>query len=179
MQYSQKPTSRRTARSDARSDQRIGERPVKPSSHSPRLLQPRGWSSRRDRPSLGRRIFRALTRFFYAVSHRCWRHACLAVPRRYGKRDNDSPGRQLWPVVIGFDDKAASCGCNFSWNPCGSLSPWRPILDVVRRSVEELAAKQDQMARTLRHCRLSMRTSDRRCHPRLCPRPSRRLDPAA
>ncbi len=52
---------------DAVSDQRIGIRAVKPSIHSPRSSSLKGDQVASDRPSVGRRIFRTLTRFFIAV----------------------------------------------------------------------------------------------------------------
>src|ERR1700674_1919305 len=55
---------------DARSDKRMGGRPMKPSISSPRPSD-RVASERppigRQRPSIGRRIFRTVTRFFVAV----------------------------------------------------------------------------------------------------------------
>src|SRR5260370_13334480 len=52
---------------DAISDQRIGKRPVKPSGHSPRSSSLKDDQVASDRRSVGRRIFRTLTRFFIAV----------------------------------------------------------------------------------------------------------------
>ena len=51
----------------ARSDQRVGTRPMKPSIRSPRPSGLNDDQVASDRPSIGRRIFRTLTRFFIAV----------------------------------------------------------------------------------------------------------------
>ncbi len=52
---------------DARSDQRIGIRPKKPSIHSPHSSSLKDDQVASGRPTIGRRIFRTLTRFFIAV----------------------------------------------------------------------------------------------------------------
>src|SRR5258707_8858849 len=52
---------------DAISDQRVGRRPVKPSNHSSRSSSLKHDQVASDRPSVGRRIFRTVARFFIAV----------------------------------------------------------------------------------------------------------------
>src|ERR1700694_3311286 len=52
---------------DEISDQRLGARPGKRSIHSPRSSSLKDNQVASDRPSVGRRIFRTLTRFFIAV----------------------------------------------------------------------------------------------------------------
>jgi len=51
-------------------------------------------------------------------------------------------------VVVYTDDQVASRGNNFPW-PVQQLEPLASNLDVVRRSVEQLAAKQEQMAQNM------------------------------
>ena len=75
MHYSQSPplaekewqTTAEAHDLDAISDQRIGRRPVKPSNHSSRSSSLKHDQVASDRPSVGRRIFRTLARFFIAV----------------------------------------------------------------------------------------------------------------
>src|SRR4030081_1326257 len=52
---------------DARSYQRMGKRPMNPSIRSPRPSGLKDDHVASDRPSIGRRIFRTLTRFFFSV----------------------------------------------------------------------------------------------------------------
>src|ERR1700730_7534247 len=67
MHYSQSPALAEALDLDAMSDQRIGKQPVKPSIHSPGSSSLKDDQVASDRPSVCRRIFRPLTRFFIAV----------------------------------------------------------------------------------------------------------------
>jgi hypothetical protein len=135
---------------DAISDERIGTRPVKPSIHSP---PPRSSSLKddpvaSDRPSVGRRIFRTLTRFFIAV--------LIGVGGTLAWQSHGDAAREM--VVAGAPTLAWLLSVSTTKSPAGAatspyvvqqLEPLASSLDVVRRSVEQLAAKQDQMAQNI------------------------------
>src|SRR3984893_14189742 len=67
MHYSQSPPLAEALDLDAMSDQRIGKRLVKPSIHSPRSSSLKDDQVASDRPSVGRRVFRTLSKFLIAV----------------------------------------------------------------------------------------------------------------
>src|SRR6266851_600082 len=142
MHYSQSPPLAEALDLDAMSDQRIGKRLVKPSIHSPGSSSLKDDQVASDRPSVGRRIFRTLTRFFIAVF--------IGVG---GTLAWQSHGDSAKEMVIARAPALA----------------W--LLSV---STKNSLPSKIRWPRTLRHCRLSRRTSDRGSHPRLRPRPSRR-----
>ncbi|HLQ93964.1 MAG TPA: hypothetical protein VK148_28425, partial [Xanthobacteraceae bacterium] len=133
---------------DARSDQRIGIRPMKPSIRSPRPSGLKDDHIASDRPSIGRRIFRTLTRFFIAV--------LIGIGATLAWQSHGDAARDM--VVA----RAPSLGWLFSVSttkspavaatapdPVQQLEPLASNLDVVRRSVEQLAAKQEQLAQNI------------------------------
>src|SRR6266851_7130311 len=133
---------------DARSDQRIGTRPMKPSIRSPRPSGLKDDHVASDRPSIGRRIFRTLTRFFIAV--------LIGVSGTLAWQSHGDAARDM--VVA----RAPLLGWLFSASttkspamaatapdPAQQLEPLASNLDVVRRSVEQLAAQQEQMAQNI------------------------------
>ena len=127
---------------DARPDQRIGIRPMKPSSprRSDRVAS--------NRLSIGRRIFRTLTRFFIAVLIGVG--ATLAW-QSYGDTAREMAVAQAptlaWLFYVS-ETKSPAAGAT-SPDPMQQLAPLASSLDVVRRSVEQLAAKQEQMAQNI------------------------------
>ena len=134
---------------DAISDQPVRERPTKPSIHSPRPSS----SHRIDqvvsrRPPVGRRIFRALTRFFVAVligvgGTLAWQSRSDAV-REMVVAQAPTLARLLSVST------AASTVAATSPDPVRQqLAPLASSLDAVRRSVEQLTAKQDQMLQNM------------------------------
>ena len=129
---------------DSRSDERIGERPMKPSISSPRP------SNRvaRVRPSIGRRIFRTLTRFSIAVLIGIG--ATLAW-QSYGDAAKETVVARApslaWLLYVSTTKSPAVA--TTSPGPAQQLEPLASNLDVVRRSVEQLAAKQEQMAQNM------------------------------
>jgi hypothetical protein len=155
MQYSQSPPLAEKewltveARDpDAISDQRIGKRPVKPSIHSPRSSSLEDDQVASDRPSVGRRIFRGLTRFFIAV--------LIGVGGTLGWQSHGDTAREMavaraptlaWLLSVSATKSPAVAATSPA--PVQQLEPLASNLDLVRRSVEELAAKQDQMARNI------------------------------
>src|SRR5712664_1620392 len=130
----------------ARSDQRV--RPMKPSIRSPRPSGLNDDQVASDRPSLGRRIFRALTRFFIAV--------LIGVGGTLAWQSHGDAAREImiaraptlaWLLSVSMTKPPAVAAT--SPEPMRQLEPLASNLDVVRRSVEELAAKQDQMAQNI------------------------------
>jgi hypothetical protein len=132
---------------DAISDQRIGTRPVKPSIHSPRSSSLKDDQVASDRPSVGRRIFRTLTRFFIAVF--------IGVGGTLAWQFHSDAAREMvvaraptlaWLLSVSTKSPAVAAT---SPDPVPQLGPLASNLDVVRRRVEQLAAKQDQMAQNI------------------------------
>ena len=129
---------------DARSDEHFSERPMKPSISSPRP------SNRvaRVRPSIGRRIFRTRTRF--SISVLIGIGATLAW-QSYGDAAKETVVARApslaWLLYVSTTKLPAVAAT--SPGPAQQLEPLASNLDVVRRSVEQLAAKQEQMAQNM------------------------------
>jgi hypothetical protein len=133
---------------DAISDQSIGIRPVKPSIRFPRSSSLKDDQVANDRPSVGRRIFRTLTRFFIAV--------LIGVGGTLAWQSHGDAAREMvvaraptlaWLLSVSTTKSPAVAAT--SPDPVQQLEPLASNLDVVRRSVEQLAAKQDQMAQNI------------------------------
>ena len=133
---------------DARSDQRIGKRPVRLSIHSPGSSSLKDDQVASDRPSVGRRIFRTLTRFFIAV--------LIGVGGTLAWQSHGDAAREIvvaraptlaWLLSVSTTKPPAVAAT--SADPMQQLAPLASNLDVVRRSVEQLAAKQEQMAQNI------------------------------
>ena len=133
---------------DVRSDQRVGRRRTKPptdSAYSYRFGEGRPAS---DRPSIGRRLLRSLTRFSIAV--------LIGVGATLGWQSYGDEVREmliaqapalgmLLPVPTTRSPVVAAAYAD----PTRQLAPMASTLDAVRRSVEQLAAKQEQMAQNI------------------------------
>jgi hypothetical protein len=143
---------------DARSDERIGERPMKPSISSPRAsdrVAGEGPSIGRQRPSIGRqrppigrRIFRTVTRFSVAV--------LIGIGATLGWQSYGDAAREIavarapslaWLLYVSTPKSPAVA--TTSPGPAQQLEPLASNLDAVRRSVEQLAARQEQMAQNM------------------------------
>src|SRR5713101_1169821 len=133
---------------DARSDQRIGIRPMKPSIRSPRPSGLKDDHIASDRPSIGRRIFRTLTRFSIAVLIGIG--ATLAW-QSHGDAARDMVVAQApslaWLLSVSTTKSPAMAAT--APDPAQQLEPLTSNLDVVRRRVEQLAAQQEQMAQNI------------------------------
>src|SRR5260370_3403956 len=123
-------------------------RPVKPSIHSPRSSILKHDQVASDRPSVGRRIFRTLIRFFIAVligvgGTLAW--------QSYGDapREMVVAGAPTLAWLLSVSRTKSPAVAATSPDPVQQLVPLAFNLDVVRRSVEQLAAKQDQMAQNI------------------------------
>jgi hypothetical protein len=133
---------------DARSDQRIGIRPKKPSIHSPHSSSLKDDQVASGRPTIGRRIFRTLTRFFIAV--------LFGVGATLAWQSHGDAAREM--VVARVPTLAWLLSVSATKPPVVAATPPDPMqqleplasnLDVARRSVEQLAAKQEQMAQNI------------------------------
>jgi hypothetical protein len=123
-------------------------RPVKPSIHSPRSSSLKHDQVASDRPSVGRRIFRTPTRFFIAV--------LIGVGGTLAWQSHGDAARQM--VVARAPTLAWLLSVSTTKSPAVAATSPDPVqqlvqlafnLDVVRRSVEQLAAKQDQIAQNI------------------------------
>ena len=127
----------------SRSNQRTGMWPHKPSIHPSSL-----WDSQvaSRRPSVGRRILRTLTRFFIA--------ALIGVGATLAWQSHGDAAREMlqaWAPTLAWllpATKSAVVAAT-SPDPVQQLGPLAFNLDFVRRSVEQIAAKQEQMAQDI------------------------------
>ncbi len=138
----------RPRRLDARFDQRVGTRPEKASIHSLYSFGRKDKGVAGDRPSIGRRTLRSVTRFFIAVFIGVG--ATLAC-QSYGDAAREMvvarvPILAWWLPVPGTKPPVVASTSPASVQQFESLTS---NLDVVRRSLEQLAAKQEQMARNV------------------------------
>jgi hypothetical protein len=132
----------------ARSDQRVGTRPMKPSIRSPRPSGLNDDQVASDRPSIGRRIFRTLTRFIIAV--------LIGIGATLAWQSHGDAARQMvvarapslgWLLSVSTTTSPAVAAA--APGPVQQLEPLASNIDAVRRSVEQLAAKQEQMAQNI------------------------------
>ena len=127
------------------SDQRIGVRPVKPS--SPRTSKHDQVAS--DRPPVGGRIPRTLIRFLIAVF--------IGVGGTLAWQFYGDAAREA--VIVRAPTLAWLLSVSTTKSPAATATSAAPVqqqleplafnIDLVRRSVEQLAAKQDQMAQNI------------------------------
>jgi endonuclease/exonuclease/phosphatase (EEP) superfamily protein YafD len=133
---------------DAQSDQRTGIMPGKPSIHSyrPSALNDDQMASRR--PSLRRRAFRTLARFSIAV--------LIGIGATLGWQSYGDEAKELvvtrapslgWLLPASKTESPVASAT--SADVAQQLAPLAMNLDVVRRGVEKLAAKQEQMAQNI------------------------------
>ena len=131
---------------DVRSDQRIGRRRMKPSIDPPHPYRFGEGQLASGRPSIGRRIFRSLARFFIAV--------LIGVGATLGWQSDAAKEMLVARVptlawVLPVSTTKSPVVAATSTDPMQQLAPLASNLDVVRRSVEQLAAKQEQMAQNI------------------------------
>jgi len=147
MRYSESPALAEAHDLDAMSDQPIPQRHARPSIDSPRSSGLRNDRVASDRPSVGRRMFRAVTRFCIAV--------LIGVGGTLAWQSRGDTVREMvvaraptlaWLLSVSMTAPAAAAT---SPDPVQQLSPLASSLDAVRRSVELLAARQDQMAQNI------------------------------
>src|SRR6267142_2258993 len=132
---------------DARSDLRSGRRPLKAPIQSPHPSRLNDREVASDRPSIGRRMLRSLTRFYIA--------ALIGVGATLGWQSYGDAAREMlvaraptlaWLLSVSATKSPVAAN---SPNPVLLLEPLALNLDAVRRSVEQLSAKQEQMAQNI------------------------------
>jgi hypothetical protein len=130
---------------DARSDQRIR---MKPSIDSPRPNRFGEGRAASGRPSIGRRIVRSITRFSITV--------LVGVGATLGWQSYGDAAKEMvvaraptlaWLLSISTAKSPVVAAT--SPGPVQQLEPLASNLDVVRRSVEQLAYKQEQIAQNI------------------------------
>ena len=142
---------------DVRSDQRMGRRRVKPSVDSSYPYRFGEGQPASGRPSIGKRMFRTLVRFSIAV--------LIGVGGTLGWQSYGDEAREmlvaqapalglLLPLSTTRSPVMAATSTDSR-----QLAPLASTLDAVRRSVEQLAAKQEQMAQSIAALRAAERTS--------------------
>jgi hypothetical protein len=148
MDYSQSPPLAEPMDVDAIYDQRISRRPARSPIQSSRSsnLEDDDDQVASDRPSFGRRIFRTLTRFFITV--------LIGVGGTLAWQSDTAREMMVarapvlaWLLPVSTTTSSAVAAT--SPDPIQQLEPLASNLDVVRRSVERLADKQDQMAQNI------------------------------
>ena len=132
---------------DVRSDQRIGRRRTKPSIDAPHHYRFGEGPLASGRPSIGRRIFRTLTRFSIAV--------LIGVGATLGWQSYGDEAKEMLVAQVPTLGLLLSVSTTkspvaaTSTDTTRQLAPLASTLDAVRRSVEQLAARQEQMAQNI------------------------------
>jgi len=134
---------------DVRSDQRTGRRRTKPSTDSSYHYRfGEGQPASGGRPSIGRRMFRTLVRFSLTV--------LIGVGATLGWQSYGDEAREMLiaqaPVLgllLPVSTPRSPVVAGTSTDTTRQLAPLASSLDAVRRSVEQLAARQEQMAQNI------------------------------
>ena len=133
---------------DVRSDQRMGRRRMKPSIDPPHHYRFGDGPLASGRPSIGRRMFRTLFRFSIAV--------LIGVGATLGWQSYGDEAKEMLVAraptlawVLSVSTTKSPVVAATSPDPMQQLAPLASNLDVVRRSVEQLAAKQEQLAQNI------------------------------
>jgi hypothetical protein len=133
---------------DARSEQSIGPRPVRSSIRSPRPSGFRDDQVASRRSSVGRRIFGTLARFFIVV--------LIGVGATLAWQSYGDEAKQIllaraptlgWLLSVSVTKSPAAT--TNSPDLVQQLAPLASNLDVVRRNLELLAARQEQMSQNM------------------------------
>ena len=133
---------------DVRSDQRMGRRRTKPSIDAPYSYRFGEGQLPGGRPSIGRRMFRTLTRFSIAV--------LIGVGATLGWQSHGDEAKEMLVaqvptlgLLLSVSTTKSPVGAATSTDTTRQLAPLASTLDAVRRSVEQLAARQEQMAQNI------------------------------
>ncbi|MCA6118834.1 hypothetical protein J6524_28725 [Bradyrhizobium sp. WSM 1738] len=133
---------------DARSDWRFGRRRMKPANDSSYPYRFGEGQAKTGRPSIGRRIVRSLTRFSIAV--------LIGVGATLGWHSYGDAAKGMvvarapmlaW--LLSTSPTKSPVVAATSPGPLQQLEPLASNLDAVRRSVEQLAYKQEQIAQNI------------------------------
>ena len=133
---------------DVRSDQRMGRRRMKPSIDSPHHYRFGEGPLASGRPSIGRRMFRTLTRFSITV--------LIGVGATLGWQSYGDEAKEMLiaqaptlGLLLSVSTTKSPVMAATSTDATRQLAPLASTLDAVRRSVEQLAARQEQMAQNI------------------------------
>ena len=155
---------------DVRSDQRMGSRRVKPSVDSSYPQRFGAGQPTSGRPSIGKRMFRSLVRFSIAV--------LVGVGGTLGWQSYGDEAREMLvaqapalDLLLPVSTTKSPVMAATSTDATRQLAPLASTLDAVRRSVEQLAAKQEQMAQNIAALRSAERTSSTPPAPAPTPAP--------
>ena len=138
------PARKPVREAEARVDPRFGRRPIKPSVHS--AYAARDDRAAFDRPSVGRSLRRALYRFIFAV--------VIGVSGTLGWQSYGEQWLATYAPTVAwmFSISAAklhAAGAAVTASDSTQAAPLASNLEAVRRSLEQLSAKQDQMAQDI------------------------------
>jgi hypothetical protein len=143
---------------DVRSDQRMGRRRMKPSGDAPYPYRFGEGQPASGRPSFGKRMFRTLVRFSIAV--------LIGVGATLGWQSYGDEAREMLVaqapalgLLLPVPTTRSPVMAATSTDTARQFAPLASTLDAVRRSVEQLAAKQEQMAQNIAALRAAERTS--------------------
>jgi hypothetical protein len=133
---------------DVRSDQRVGSRRVKPSVDSPYPHRFGEGQPASGRPSIGKRMFRTLVRFSIAV--------LIGVGGTLGWQSYGDEAREMLvarapalDLLLPVSTTKSPVTAATSTDTTRQFTPLASTLDAVRRSVERLAVRQEQMAQNI------------------------------
>jgi hypothetical protein len=131
-----------------RSDPRMGRRRMKPSIDAPYSYRFGEGQPASGRPSIGRRMFRTLFRFSIAV--------LIGVGATLGWQSYGDEAKEMLVaqvptlgLLLSVSTTKSPAGAATSTDTTRQLAPLASTLDAVRRSVEQLAARQEQMAQNI------------------------------
>jgi hypothetical protein len=137
---------------DVRSDQRMGRRRMKPSIDPPQHYRFGEGPLASGRPSIGRRIFHSLTRFSIAV--------LIGVAATLGWQSYGDEAKEMLVaqapmlgLLLSVSTTKPPVATTTPTDTTRQLAPLASTLDAVRRSVEQLAARQEQMAQNIAELR--------------------------
>jgi len=133
---------------DVRSDQRTGRRRVKPSTDPSYHYRFGEGQPASGRPSIRRRMFRTLVRFSIAV--------LIGVGATLGWQSYGNEAKEMLVaqvpmlgLLLPVSTPKSLVVAGTSADTTRQLAPLASTLDAVRRSVEQLAARQEQMAQNI------------------------------
>jgi hypothetical protein len=134
-----------TSDRDVRPALRFGSRPIESSTYYPEPIKDQ---IARDRPSIGRRVFRFITKFSIAVLIGVGATLAWQSYREVAGAMLAARAPTLAWVLSAPTTKSPTTAAT-STDPTQQLAPLASNLDVLRRSVDLLAAKQDEVTRSI------------------------------
>ena len=130
-----------SSHSDTRSDPRFGRQPIEPSGRKSRQV---AW----ERPSIGRRMFRFATRFTIAV--------LIGVGATLGWQSYGEVAGQMLAAqaptmawLVSMSTPKPPIAATTSTSPTQQVEPMAANLGAMRRGMDQLAARQDEIAQKI------------------------------